>query len=87
MKYIFNKVFYIFESVFFHLEKTTPTANRTAEKQMYVVDASFSQQLRMKCRAHRHIFIDASWSAGPYVDIAAILDAAALPRELIQVNE
>ena len=32
------------------------------------------------------IDIDASLSVGPYVDIAAILEEAAQPRELIRVN-
>ena len=32
------------------------------------------------------IYIAASLSTGPYIDVAAILDVAALPRELIQVN-
>lgn len=32
------------------------------------------------------IYIDASFSAGPHNDVTAILDVAALPCELIQVN-
>ena len=36
---------------------------------------------------HRHIYIDASLRAGPYVDVAAILEEAAQPHELIWVNE
>lgn len=42
----------------------------------------------MKIHSHnvhyRHI--DAPLSSGPYVDFAAILEVAALPPELIQIN-
>ena len=39
MTFIFD--FFFFESVFFYLENTTPTARYTAEIQMHVVDACF----------------------------------------------
>ena len=36
---------------------------------------------------HRHIYIDASLSAGLYVDVTAIFEEADPPCELIRVNE
>ena len=42
MTFIFDTVcFFNFESIYLYLGNTAPTANRTAEKQMHVVDACF----------------------------------------------
>lgn len=35
----------------------------------------------------RHLYIEASLRTGMYIDVAAVLDMAALPRELSQWSE